>query len=104
MIIAAKGNNSHTTVLQSSQVTSHPTCTRCGGLMVSEFSIDVWSPASNLDGGARRCVQCGDVTDAVILRNRRIGLVSNLLPSTVTPAPGMEPQVAAENAITWTSR
>ena len=95
MIITGKSNNSHATVLQSSRVTSHLTCARCGGLMVSEFSIDLWSPASKLDGGPRRCVQCGDVIDAVILRNRRIGLVSNSFPLSVTPASGMEPQVAA---------
>lgn len=90
-----KGMNSHTAVLQSSRVASQLTCTRCGGLTVSEFFIDLWSSVSRLDGGARRCVQCGDVTDAVILRNRRIGLVSNSLSSTVTPASEMEPQVAA---------
>ncbi len=37
-------------------------CVRCSGLMVVEPCIDfpVW-----------RCVQCGEVIDPVILRNRR---------------------------------
>jgi len=47
-------------------------CTRCGGLMVNELSIDLWSCTSELECGARRCVQCGDVIDAVILRNRTL--------------------------------
>jgi hypothetical protein len=95
MIIASESRNSRTAALQSPRVTSQLTCTRCGDLMVSEGLIDLWSVASKLDGGARRCVQCGDVIDGVILRNRRIGLVSNSLPSTGTPVSGIEPQVAA---------
>lgn len=95
MIITNESRNSLTAVLQSSRVTSQHTCTRCGGLMVSEVSIDVWSVASKLDGGARRCVQCGDVIDRVILMNRRIGLISNSFPSTETPVSKMKPQIAA---------
>jgi hypothetical protein len=95
MIIASESKNSRTAALQSSRITSQLTCTRCGGLMVSEGLIDLWSVASKLDGGARRCVQCGDVIDGVIMRNRRIGLVSSSLPSTGTPVSGIEPQVAA---------
>jgi hypothetical protein len=36
-------------------------CGRCGGLMVSEDYSDL---------PARRCVQCGDFIDPVILQNR----------------------------------
>jgi formylmethanofuran dehydrogenase subunit E len=36
-------------------------CSRCGGLMVREESIDL---------PAQRCVQCGDFIDPVILQNR----------------------------------
>jgi hypothetical protein len=36
-------------------------CSRCDGLMV---------PYQGLDFLARRCVQCGDVVDSVILQNR----------------------------------
>lgn len=40
-------------------------CGRCGGFMVTEQLID--QPA-------HRCVQCGEIIDAVILQNRRRGL------------------------------
>jgi quercetin dioxygenase-like cupin family protein len=37
-------------------------CARCGGLMVTEQHVDL---------STQRCVQCGEVIDAVILQNRR---------------------------------
>ncbi|MBX3234660.1 MAG: hypothetical protein KF814_00790 [Nitrospiraceae bacterium] len=48
----------------------HDDCRRCGGFLVAEPCLDFYN-----DGGAcrcevRRCVQCGDVVDDVILRNR----------------------------------
>lgn len=45
-------------------------CLRCGGLMVNEVSIDLMNSASELECVTRRCVQCGDILDPVILRNR----------------------------------
>ena len=45
-------------------------CCRCGGLMVKEISMDLWNSTSELECVTRRCVQCGDIIDAVILRNR----------------------------------
>jgi hypothetical protein len=42
-------------------------CHRCGGLMVTEW-------CSELDSVAWRCVQCGELLDAVILQNRKRGL------------------------------
>lgn len=39
-------------------------CSRCGGLMVMEQLMDL---------PARRCVQCGEIVDPVILHNRRLG-------------------------------
>ncbi len=47
-------------------------CLRCGGLMVNEVSIDLLNSASELECATRRCVQCGDILDPVILRNRHI--------------------------------
>lgn len=44
-------------------------CMRCGGLMVVEPRTDFWDNAENSARG--RCVQCGEVIDPVILRNRR---------------------------------
>jgi len=47
-------------------------CLRCGGLMVNEVSMDPMNSSSELECATRRCVQCGDILDPVILRNRRI--------------------------------
>jgi hypothetical protein len=46
-------------------------CTRCGGLMVQEHCTDLLDNTGQLDFGARRCVQCGEVVDPVILYNRK---------------------------------
>jgi hypothetical protein len=46
-------------------------CSRCEGLMVIEQCFDFTGHAGHLDCLARRCVQCGEVIDLVILRNRR---------------------------------
>jgi hypothetical protein len=46
-------------------------CVRCGGLMVREFCMDLLSSTGELDCAARRCVQCGEVVDPLILQNRR---------------------------------
>ena len=40
-------------------------CSRCNGLMVAEWCDDL------SDYRVQRCVQCGEVVDPVILRNRR---------------------------------
>jgi RNase P subunit RPR2 len=47
-------------------------CLRCGGLLVNEVSIDLFNSSSELECATRRCVQCGDILDPVILQNRRI--------------------------------
>jgi len=47
-------------------------CLRCGGLMVNEVSLDLLNGSSELECATKRCVQCGDILDPVILRNRRI--------------------------------
>jgi hypothetical protein len=49
-------------------------CVRCHGLMVIEQCFDFAGDAGHLDCLARRCVQCGDIIDPVILRNRRLQL------------------------------
>jgi len=47
-------------------------CKRCGGLMVKEVSMDLWNSTSELECATRRCVQCGDIVDTVILMNRSL--------------------------------
>jgi hypothetical protein len=51
------------------EITSAGKCLRCGGLMVAEPCTDFWDNAET--SAVRRCVQCGEVIDPVILRNRR---------------------------------
>src|SRR4249920_3304458 len=48
------------------------TCARCGGLMVTEFCMDLLFCIGETEFAAQRCVQCGEVVDPVILRNRQI--------------------------------
>jgi hypothetical protein len=47
------------------------TCIRCGGLMVREACMDLQNSTDELDCLVARCVQCGEILDPVILRNRR---------------------------------
>jgi hypothetical protein len=54
----------------SSAVPHESTCDRCGGLMVSDFCMDVLGNIGEAEFAAKRCVQCGEVVDPVILRNR----------------------------------
>ena len=54
----------------SSVIQHQSTCSRCGGLMVSDFCMDLLNSTGELEFAAKRCVQCGEVVDPVILRNR----------------------------------
>jgi hypothetical protein len=54
----------------TSAITHESTCARCGGLMVSDFCLDVLGNIGESEFAAKRCVQCGEVVDPVILRNR----------------------------------
>lgn len=95
MIISNQGMNGRIDEFHGTPPAPQCICTRCGGLLVNELSIDLWSSTNELENGARRCVQCGDVIDAVILRNRRIQLLSGSLSSTATQAASLGPQAAA---------
>ena len=48
------------------------TCDRCGGLLVPDFCTDLNNITGEFDCATSRCVQCGDVIDPVIQRNRRL--------------------------------
>ncbi len=54
------------------RIHDEPACSRCGGLLVSEFCMDVLDGLYDPEFIAHRCVQCGEVVDPVILRNRRL--------------------------------
>lgn len=47
-------------------------CPRCMGLMVVEESFDSIAGGGQVDSLVRRCVQCGEVVDPVILQNRQL--------------------------------
>ena len=47
-------------------------CFRCGGLMIIEQCFDFLDSTGHLDFLAHRCVQCGDLVDSTILKNRRL--------------------------------
>ncbi len=49
-----------------------PSCLRCGGFMVNEVPMGSMNNTSELECRTRRCVQCGDILDHVVLRNRFI--------------------------------
>ncbi len=45
-------------------------CTRCGGFMVSHWCMNVNYDAGGMEILTKRCLQCGEVIDPVILENR----------------------------------
>lgn len=53
------------------QLAGETRCSRCEGLMVAEQYLDLRDDTGHLDFWARRCVQCGEVIDPVILQNRQ---------------------------------
>ena len=65
-----------------SAIPHESTCTRCGGLMVSDFFMDLLNSTGELEFAAKRCVQCGEVIDPVIQHNRRVGQESRTARST----------------------
>ncbi len=46
-------------------------CRRCHGLMVREQYCDLDEPVEGACLDAYRCLQCGEIVDAVILSNRQ---------------------------------
>lgn len=55
-----------------SAANNRSTCSRCGGLMVNDFCMDLLNSTGELEFDAKRCVQCGAVVDPVILHNRQL--------------------------------
>lgn len=60
---ATTHSNAPTTVWDSQ-------CGRCNGLLVPEHCSDLLDIAGVIDFIALRCLQCGELVDPVILRNR----------------------------------
>ena len=55
----------------SSAVEYESTCTRCGGFMVNDSYLNLLNNIGESKFSAKRCVQCGDVVDSVVLLNRQ---------------------------------
>ena len=47
-------------------------CERCGGLMIDERCMDIGESLGGYWFWGMRCIQCGDIVDEVILRNRHL--------------------------------
>lgn len=45
-------------------------CMRCGGLLVTEYYLDLQDDTGQIGITGLRCTSCGEVVDPVILRNR----------------------------------
>ena len=45
-------------------------CQRCGGMLVDEHCMDIGEEGSGHRFWGMRCIQCGEVIDETILRNR----------------------------------
>lgn len=45
-------------------------CTRCDGLMIKEYYMDLEDDSGQIGITGMRCTSCGEVIDPVILRNR----------------------------------
>lgn len=59
-----------TTTTQLADPRHSDTCTRCGGFMVSHWCMNVNYDAGGMEILTKRCLQCGEVIDPVILENR----------------------------------
>ena len=49
---------------------STSTCSRCGGLLVRTFCIAPEEGIADFQIDVMKCLQCGDIVDPVILKNR----------------------------------
>jgi hypothetical protein len=47
-------------------------CSRCGGFLVSSFCISPDQGTSEFQIPVHKCLQCGDLFDATILKNRHL--------------------------------
>lgn len=54
------------------------TCERCHGLMVMEQICDYYEIGGDRCFGGCRCLQCGEITDPVILKNRQQVAAANV--------------------------
>ncbi len=73
-------------------------CRRCGGMLVDEHPMGIDSGNTVRKYWAKRCIQCGDVIDAIILRNRYSSRRTfQKIPATRKPRTGVRCSVASQN-------
>lgn len=89
-----------------SPASSLASCSRCGGLLVTQLCVDLMGCEAELDSETIRCVQCGNLTDLVILHHRQLRAIDthasfgpdNLLAATPSTSPcrrtSIEPALA----------
>lgn len=87
-----KGQEHHAVTFTADPYQSN--CTRCGGLLVRDFWQDLMDASNPFI--AQRCIQCGEIIDSVILRNRSLQQQSSVVhplhvsahcPKMQTPSP-----------------
>jgi len=55
-------------------------CSRCGGLIVSESLLDFFNEGGERRCWGLRCIACGDIVDPVIIHNRNCEELPNPTP------------------------
>ena len=60
------------TTRSTTKTSTQQSCRRCGGYVSHEMCIDLDSDSGYSTFWAHRCIQCGDMVDEVILRNRSL--------------------------------
>ena len=61
-----------TGVTTKAKPSAQQSCLRCSGYMTHELCTDLDSDSGYSTFWAMRCVQCGNIVDAAILRNRSL--------------------------------
>ena len=61
----------NTTPVKTERPEGADACTRCGGLLVAHWCMNVNYDAGGMEILTKRCLQCGEVIDPVILENRQ---------------------------------
>jgi uncharacterized Zn finger protein len=62
----------NTMISETKRMFTQQSCKRCSGYMEHELCIDLESDSGYSTCWVLRCVQCGDMVDETILRNRSL--------------------------------
>ena len=50
-------------------------CQRCQGYMISDHFMDLLNVSGEIDFKGWRCLNCGDITDSVIVRHHQLAAI-----------------------------